>query len=60
MKSHIPTIILGVIAVILYILGFLFKIQHWPYGSDLMLFGNIAIVLAALYAIILAIFKKKN
>ena len=39
MKSKRPVYVLGATGIIFYVLGMLFKIQHWPFASFLMVLG---------------------
>lgn len=56
MKAFIPAIALFLIGFIFIVLGSLFKIQHWPYGSELLTIGMLVKAIAAIYTII-ALFK---
>jgi hypothetical protein len=47
-KSMKPVLILAVIGSILYVLGLLFKVQHWPSASSLMVLGVIILGFIAL------------
>ncbi|NRA91636.1 MAG: hypothetical protein HRU26_02960 [Psychroserpens sp.] len=60
MKSYIPPLVFGVIGGILILIGALFKIQHWHYGNELLIFGMVDLVFAPMYAIFLARSKNEN
>ncbi|MEY8847267.1 hypothetical protein AB9K26_00505 [Psychroserpens sp. XS_ASV72] len=60
MKSHIPAIVIAMLGVLAIILGALFKIQHWPYGSLILTIGLSLEVIVALYFIWLAVFQNNN
>ena len=60
MKSHFITILFCAVGAFLIVVGFLFKIQHWPYGSEMLVIGQILVVLAALYAIYQSRHQKKD
>ncbi|WP_452222467.1 GldL-related protein [Lacinutrix salivirga] len=51
-KNLLVSLILFLIGFILVILGSLFKIQHWPYGSELLTLGMFLKVIAAIILII--------
>jgi hypothetical protein len=46
-KAKRPALILGALGVIFYILGLLFKIQHWPMATFLMVVGLITLCIIA-------------
>jgi hypothetical protein len=52
MKAYIPAIVLFLLGFILIVFGSLFKIQHWPYGSELFTVGMLIKAVAAIYTII--------
>ncbi len=60
MKRYIPAIIILLIGFIFTIIGALFKIQHWPYGSLILTIGMLLKVVAICYAIILLIVNNKK
>ena len=51
-KKHIIPLILFLIGFALTIFGALFKIQHWPYGSEILTFGMLFQILAVVILII--------
>ena len=52
MKAFIPAIVLFLIGFILIVVGSLFKIQHWPYGSQIFTIGMLVKAIAAIYTIV--------
>jgi len=62
MKAYIPAIIIFLLGFILIILGSLFKIQHWPYGSELFTIGMLTKVIAAIYTVVVLLkhYRKMN
>ncbi|WP_439901096.1 GldL-related protein [Winogradskyella luteola] len=56
MKSTKKRLILGIIifsfGIIITIIGALFKIQHWPYGSELLTIGSLIEVIGIVFTII--------
>lgn len=61
-KKLIPSIVIFLIGVIITIIGALFKIQHWPYGSEILLLGNVIEILGIVLAIftLIKIYKSKS
>ncbi|WP_179346384.1 GldL-related protein [Winogradskyella ursingii] len=52
LKRLIPALILFILGYGITIAGALFKIQHWPYGEDLLLIGSIFEIIAIIIAVI--------
>jgi hypothetical protein len=46
-KAKRPVYFLGAVGVICYVAGLLFKIQHWPYATTLMILGVILLCILA-------------
>lgn len=53
-------IIPGIIGAIIYIVGSLFKIMHWPGGSFIQLIGAFLVVLSAILILIKVFFNNKK
>ncbi len=51
----IPAIVVFLLGLIVTIMGALFKIQHWPYGSILLTIGSLLEVIGILFTIIILI-----
>ena len=54
-KSFIPSLILFLVGVGITIVGALFKIQHWPFGPELLTIGTFIELLAIFWVIIVLI-----
>lgn len=59
-KAKTPVYILGAVGVICYVAGMLFKIQHWPLASTLMVLGVILLCILALPWYTLATWKEES
>lgn len=61
-KKIIPSIVIFLLGVIVTIIGALFKIQHWPHGSIILLVGNVIEILGIALAIftLIKIYKSKS
>ncbi|WP_299385255.1 hypothetical protein [uncultured Lacinutrix sp.] len=60
-KQFILPLIIFILGIILTIIGALFKIQHWPYASQILTLGTIAEVIGLVFFIVVLIkyfFKK--
>ncbi|WP_372529683.1 hypothetical protein, partial [Winogradskyella sp.] len=44
-RKLIPAIIIFLLGLIITVIGALFKIQHWPYGNEILIFGNLLEIL---------------
>jgi len=66
MKSNkrklIPGIVIFLFGLIATIIGALFKIQHWPYGSEILTIGNLIEITGIVMVIVtlIKIYKSKN
>ena len=66
MKSNkrklIPGIVIFLFGLIGIIIGALFKIQHWPYGSEILTIGNLIEITGIVMVIVtlIKIYKSKN
>jgi hypothetical protein len=60
-KQLLIPLILFILGMILTIIGALFKIQHWPYGSEILIFGSFfeVVGLIILLIILVKFFLKK-
>jgi hypothetical protein len=60
LKRLIPAAILLILGIGATVLGSLFKIQHWTYGSEILMFGTLLELLAIVIAIgtLLKMYKK--
>ena len=54
-RKLIPAIIIFLLGLIVTVIGALFKIQHWPYGNEIIIFGNLLEILGIVLAIIILI-----
>ncbi len=54
-RKLIPAIVIFLFGLIITIIGALFKIQHWPYGSELLTIGKLIEVIGIVVAIIILI-----
>lgn len=58
----IPAIVICLKGISITVVGALFKIQHWPYGSEITTLGNCVIIFGIVIAVILFLnlyFSKK-
>ncbi len=53
-------IIPGILGAIIYIVGSLFKIMHWPGGSFMQIIGAFLVLLSVILILIKAFFKNKK
>ena len=66
MKSNkrklIPGIVIFLFGLITTIIGALFKIQHWPYGSEILTIGSLLEITGIMMVILtlIKIYKSKN
>ena len=54
-RQLIPAIIIFLIGFAITIIGALFKVQHWPYGSEILTVGNLIEVAGIIVAIVILI-----
>ena len=61
-RRLIPAIVVFLLGLAVTIIGALFKIQHWPYGNEILTIGNLIEVLGLVIAILLLIkvYKSKK
>ncbi|WP_290696865.1 hypothetical protein [Lacinutrix sp.] len=60
-KQFVPALLIFIFGIILTIIGALFKIQHWPYGSVILTLGSVVEVIGLIVLIVILIkyFLKK-
>ncbi len=51
-RRLIPGIVIFSFGIIITIIGALFKIQHWPYGSELLTIGSLVEIIGIIFTII--------
>lgn len=54
------TTVLYYIGMIILVIGFLFRIQHWPYGSQLMYGGLSIVIISGIISVIQYNKKRKQ
>ena len=61
-RRLIPAIAIFLLGLIITIIGALFKIQHWPYGSEFLTIGNLMEVIGIIIAFItlIQVYTTKN
>nr|WP_321223315.1 hypothetical protein [uncultured Psychroserpens sp.] len=59
-KKLIPAAIILLLGIGANITGIMFRIQHWPYGSEILLFGTFLKLLALIVGIIALIKMYRN